>query len=146
VRHSVFIRETAWYIDLILIISLCNESRSQCLPPFEFTQSVPNFFDSCCGINKMNFSYWEPPGVSERRQSVNLEASISIENQTLGGHSGRPSELQGSLMTGTGAPCKRLQEGWEHLGLSPNQCGNPKQTLTDAGVLWIFIRRTAGII
>jgi hypothetical protein len=43
-------------------------------------------------ISKMYFSYWEPPGVSERRRSVKLEASISGENQTLGGHSGRPSE------------------------------------------------------
>jgi len=43
-------------------------------------------------ISKMYFSHWEPPGVSERRRSVNLEASISGENQTLGGHSGRPSE------------------------------------------------------
>jgi hypothetical protein len=43
-------------------------------------------------ISKMYFSQWEPPGVSERRQSVNLEASMSGENQTLGGHSGRPSE------------------------------------------------------
>ena len=43
-------------------------------------------------ISKMYFSHWEPPGVSERRRSVNLEVSISEENQTLGGHSGRPSE------------------------------------------------------
>jgi len=40
----------------------------------------------------------------ERRQSVNLEGSISGENYTLGGHSGRPSEQLESLMTGTGAP------------------------------------------
>ena len=52
----------------------------------------------CMGLNvvsfisKMYFSHWEPPGVSERRRSVNLEASISGENQTLGGHSARPSE------------------------------------------------------
>jgi hypothetical protein len=45
-----------------------------------------------CSISKMYFSHWEPPGVSERRWSVNLEASISGENQTLGGHSGRPSK------------------------------------------------------
>jgi len=43
-------------------------------------------------ISKMYFSHWEPPGVCERRRSVNLEESISGENQTLGGHSGRPSE------------------------------------------------------
>jgi hypothetical protein len=43
-------------------------------------------------ISKMYFSHWEPPGVSKRRRSVNLEASISGENQTLGRHSGQPSE------------------------------------------------------
>ena len=43
-------------------------------------------------ISKMCFSHGEPPGVCERRRSVKLEASISREDQTLGGHSGRPSE------------------------------------------------------
>jgi len=43
-------------------------------------------------ISKMHFSHWEPPAVSERRPSVNLEASTAGENQTLGGHSGRPLE------------------------------------------------------
>jgi hypothetical protein len=43
-------------------------------------------------IKKINFSHWEPPGVSERRRSVNFKASISGENRTLGGHSGWPSE------------------------------------------------------
>jgi hypothetical protein len=43
-------------------------------------------------ISKIHFSHREPPGVSERRRSVNLEPSISGENQTLRGHSGRPSE------------------------------------------------------
>jgi len=42
--------------------------------------------------------------VCERRRSGNLEVSISGANQTLGGHSGWPSEELGSLMTGTGAP------------------------------------------
>jgi len=41
---------------------------------------------------KMYCSHWEPPGVSERMWSVNLDASISGEYQTLGGHSGRPAE------------------------------------------------------
>jgi len=59
-------------------------------------------------ISKMYFSHWEPPGVCERRRSVNLESSISGENQTLGRHSGRPSELLESLMTGTGALWERL--------------------------------------
>jgi hypothetical protein len=39
-------------------------------------------------ISEMYFSHWEPPGVCERRRSVNFEASISGENQTLEGHSG----------------------------------------------------------
>jgi hypothetical protein len=43
-------------------------------------------------ISKMYFSRWEPPGVSERMWSVKLDASISGEYQTLGGHSCRPSE------------------------------------------------------
>jgi len=43
-------------------------------------------------ISKMYFSHWKPPGVSERIWSVNLDGSISGKYQTLGGHSGRPSE------------------------------------------------------
>jgi len=59
-------------------------------------------------MSKMFFSHWEPPGVCERGRSVNLEASIAEENQTIGGHSGQPLSELGSLMTGTGAPCERL--------------------------------------
>jgi len=40
----------------------------------------------------MYLSHWEPPGVCERERSEKLEGSISGENQTLGGHSGQPSE------------------------------------------------------
>jgi len=40
----------------------------------------------------MYFSHWKPPEVSERMWSVNLDVSISGENQTVGGHSGQPSE------------------------------------------------------
>jgi len=47
---------------------------------------------SACHISKMYFSHWKPPGVSKRMWSVNLDASISGEYQTLGGHSCRPSE------------------------------------------------------
>jgi hypothetical protein len=43
-------------------------------------------------ISKMYFSDWKPPGVSARMWSVNLNASISGEYQTLGGHFCRPSE------------------------------------------------------
>jgi hypothetical protein len=55
------------------------------------TSSHSDGFEST-NISKVYISYWETPGVSERRRSVNLEASISGENQTIGGHSGRPSE------------------------------------------------------
>jgi len=58
--------------------------------------------------SKMYFSHWETPGVCGRRQSVKSEASISGENQTLGGHCGGPSEWPGSPMTSTGAPWERL--------------------------------------
>jgi hypothetical protein len=43
-------------------------------------------------ISKMYFRHWKPPGVSGRMWSVNLDASISGEYQTLGGHSCWPSE------------------------------------------------------
>jgi hypothetical protein len=43
-------------------------------------------------ISKIYFSQRKPPEVSERMWSVNLDASISGEYQTLGGHSCRPSE------------------------------------------------------
>jgi hypothetical protein len=55
-------------------------------------------------ISKMYFSHWKPPGVSERMWSVNLDASISGEYQTLGGHCCRPSELLGAPTTSLGAP------------------------------------------
>jgi hypothetical protein len=40
----------------------------------------------------MYFSLWKTPEVSERMWSINAEASISGEYQTLGGYSGRPSD------------------------------------------------------
>jgi hypothetical protein len=43
-------------------------------------------------ISNMYCSRWEPPGVSERRRSINLDETIAGKNQTLGGHYGRPSE------------------------------------------------------
>jgi len=48
--------------------------------------------DDYTDISKMYFSHWKSPGVSERMWSVNLDESISGEYQTVGGHSGRPSE------------------------------------------------------
>jgi len=83
-------------------------------------------------ISTMYCSHWEPPAVCERRRSVNLEASIIGENQSLGGHSGRPLEYVRSLMTGRGEQWEQLWNIREHLGLSPNQCGNPILTLRDA--------------
>jgi hypothetical protein len=55
-------------------------------------------------ISKLYFRHWKPPGVSERMWSVNLDASISGEHQTLGGHSCWPSESLGALTTSLGAP------------------------------------------
>jgi hypothetical protein len=40
----------------------------------------------------MYFIHWKPPGISERMWSVNLDASISGEYQTVGGHASRHSE------------------------------------------------------
>jgi len=51
----------------------------------------------------MYLSHWEPPGVSERRRGVNLEATTSGKIQTVGGHCGRhqqktfPSGRHGSV-------------------------------------------------
>jgi hypothetical protein len=55
-------------------------------------------------ICKIYFSPWEPRGVSERMWSVNLEVLISEEYWTVGGHSGRPSDKLGYLMTATEVP------------------------------------------
>ena len=52
----------------------------------------------------MYFSHWKPPGVSERMWSVNLDALISGEYQTLGGHSCQPSEELGVPATSLGVP------------------------------------------
>jgi len=46
--------------------------------------------------------------VSERMWRVNIDASISGEYQTIGGHSSQPSESLGSLLSGTGVQ-------WEYL-------------------------------
>jgi len=43
-------------------------------------------------VSDMYFSQRKPPGLSERMWSVILDASISGESQTLGGHSCRHSE------------------------------------------------------
>jgi len=55
-------------------------------------------------ISKMYSSHRKPPGVSERMWSVNLDASISGEYQTLGERSCQPSEKLGAPTTSLGAP------------------------------------------
>jgi hypothetical protein len=55
-------------------------------------------------ISKMDCSHWKPPGVSARMCSVNLDASISGEYQTVGGHFCWPSEWLGAPTRGFGAP------------------------------------------
>jgi len=74
-------------------------------------------------IGKMHFSHWKPPGVSKRMWSVNSDASVSGEYQTLGGHSGRPSEYLRSLMTCSGVPWESLWYVWEHLGVPERTLG-----------------------
>jgi hypothetical protein len=78
------------------------------LYPLTENYTLPVAFPS---ISKMCFSHWMPQGVSERTWSVNLDASISGEYETIGGHSCRPSEKLGApaislgaLTTSLGAP------------------------------------------
>ena len=71
----------------------------------------------------------------EWRRSVNSEASISGEHQTIEGHSCRPSEVLASLMTVAGSLWERLKFVSKHLGLLPNQCDNPKLPLSETWVL-----------
>jgi len=115
----------------------------------------------------MYFSLWKTPGVSERMWSVNLEASISGEYQTLGGYSGRPSEELGSLTTGTGVT--GISDDWYRstmgvivisLGAGQSagenfgctwECRRTNTGITNTlwevpGFLWIDIRRTACVI
>jgi len=99
---------TPWFSDFV---NLCN-----CVDPhggvvsnlhnhFPHSSSQNHIFSQMpigcpewCGgvlmmcISKMYFSLWKTPEVSERMWSVNLDAWISEEYQTVGGHSGRPSE------------------------------------------------------
>jgi len=87
-------------------------------------------------ISKMYFSLWKPPGVSERMWSANLEASISGEYQTLGGHSGWPSELLGSLVTGTGVT--GISDDWYRsimgvIGISLEACRSARENIGCTG-------------
>jgi hypothetical protein len=60
-------------------------------------------------IRKMYFSYWKAAGVFVTMWSLNLDASISGEYQTLGEHSCRLSELLGARMKTLGAPQRRVE-------------------------------------
>jgi len=51
------------------------------------------------------------PGMAERMWSVNLDAAISGEYQTLGGHSCWPSEELGGPATSLGVPTTSLGAG-----------------------------------
>jgi hypothetical protein len=67
-------------------------------------------------ISKMYCSLWEPPEVSERMWSVYLNASISGEYQTGGGHSGWPSEYNGSDCDKCRNISERRRGLWVKLG------------------------------
>ena len=51
----------------------------------------------------MYFSHWMPPGVSERMWSINLDALMSGEYQTIGGYFCWPSEYLSVPATSLGA-------------------------------------------
>jgi len=59
-------------------------------------------------ISQMYCSHWNPPGVSERMWSVNLDASIAGEYEIFGGHSCRPSDWLGAPVTCLGEPTTSL--------------------------------------
>ena len=62
-------------------------------------------------ISKMYFRHWKPPGVSDRMWSVNLDASISGEYNTL---KGIPAGFQSNWERWWQAwECRR--QAWEHL-------------------------------
>jgi hypothetical protein len=66
---------------------IASHHRSICLVPAGISDAVSSIPSIQLAvfhvISKMYFSRWELPGVSERMWSVNLEASISGEYQTL---------------------------------------------------------------
>jgi len=119
--HSLQVHLCAYSISGSKCISKLAQSRPSC--------SCPGF------IGEMNFRHCQPPGVCDGRRSVNLEPSISGEDQTLPGHSGWPLKELESRMTCKGAPWKLSWQGWKHLALLSDQCRNPKLTLRVGRVL-----------
>jgi len=89
-------------------------------------------------ISKMYFSHWKSPGVSERMWSVNLDASISGEYQTLGEHSCRLSEQLGLPVTSLGAPTTSLGAPATTLGAPATCLGAPQITVEQSGKNNIF--------
>ena len=77
--------------------------------------------------------------------SVNLEASISGEYQTLGGHSSRPSEYLGSLMTGTGVT--GISDYWYRstMGVIVMSLGTCRSAGENFGCTWMCRRTNAEI-
>jgi hypothetical protein len=87
-------------------------------------------------INKMYFSHWMPPGVSERIWSVNIDASISGEYQTLGGYSCRPSESLGAPATSPGVPTTSLRAPVSAGDMSGNTLNQSRADWEKQHLLW----------
>jgi len=109
----------------------------------------------CTFISKLYFHLWKTSEVSERMWSVNLEASILAEYRTLGGHSGRPSQSLGSLITGTGVT--GISDDWyrsnwdlwwlvqEYHGSECDKFGNMSEHRRELGCTWNCRRNNAEI-
>ena len=85
--------------------------------------------------------------MSGRMWSVNLDASISGEYQTLGGHSSQPSEYLGALVTSLGVPTTRLGtlgEPATTLGAPVTSLGAPRITVEQSGKNNIFFGNAGG--
>jgi len=112
-RLDIIIPPLLWPCADYYSCHLANKDFAQLLlPPLSFDHFfVPSPLSPKMGtlfISKMYFSHWKPPGVSERMWSVNLDASISGEYETRGGHSCRPSEEEGVPATSKRAPATGL--------------------------------------
>jgi len=110
-------KKAQWKEDLHFTMKFAQQKLSKWYAEVTPMVGILPFSAHILDISKMYFSHWAPPGVSERMWSVNIKASISWEYQTLGGHSGRPCQYLGSLMTGTGVPWEWLWWVCKHLGV-----------------------------